>query len=160
MIKDDKSIYRPIVSHGYEYVYPVAPDDFEKLVFDGSPRLRQWQVINIRFGAGLAGSAARRSDFPWLSGLGLVLRASAANALRPLIQRHAEFLRLVAIDGDEVYALNVTTVIDALDEDRSKALSRPRRDDHALQEASIQGPSARRYPPVQTALSLQPNIRE
>ncbi|RUY05075.1 DUF1629 domain-containing protein, partial [Mesorhizobium sp. M7A.F.Ca.CA.004.04.1.1] len=64
------------------------------------------------------GTLRQYSDFPWLGEHVLILRARALKLLRPTLEPYGEFLPLRA---DEAISLfNVTTVIDALDEERSK----------------------------------------
>lgn len=60
------------------------------------------------------------SDFPWYGSHVLILRSDAANGLREIMRPYGEFLPLKGGDGLELF--NATTVLDALDEDRSEII--------------------------------------
>jgi hypothetical protein len=64
------------------------------------------------------GTPRRYSDFPWYGSHVLILRSDAANGLRETMRPSGEFLPLKGGDGLELF--NATTVLDALDEDRSE----------------------------------------
>jgi hypothetical protein len=60
------------------------------------------------------------SDFPWYGSHVLILRSGAAEGLRDTMQPYGEFLPLKGRDGLALF--NATTVLDALDEDRSEII--------------------------------------
>ncbi|EHK53418.1 hypothetical protein [Allomesorhizobium alhagi] len=60
------------------------------------------------------------SDFPWYGSHVLILRSDAANSLRETMGPYGEFLPLKGGDGLELF--NATTVLDALDENRSEIM--------------------------------------
>jgi hypothetical protein len=47
------------------------------------------------------------------------MRRRAVEGLRPMLEAHGEVLPLATDDESELFVLNVTTVLDALDDDRS-----------------------------------------
>ncbi len=119
-------IYEPTVSEGYEWLNTCERNGHEVFQsFDGSRRLPDWTPVRVRLvrtdeGAGVM----RPSDFPLL-GSALVLRNRAVDALREFLDVHGELLPLAPEDEVELVVLNVTTVLDALDEDRSSIMRIP-----------------------------------
>ena len=93
----------------------------EHFDFDGSSRADSWQPVlverNVKWNRG-------RYDLPadmasMTAGDGISLRRSAVEALRDLLEEHGEILPLATEDGVELFAWNITRVIDALDVERS-----------------------------------------
>jgi hypothetical protein len=113
------TIYRPMVAEGFEWVNAVRPADYEVfLSFDGKPRASTWEPLPFRRVRPDARSKFLPSDFPWLGGHALVMRRSAVDALRDLLDANGEVLPLSTTDGVELFVLNAR-VVDALDEARS-----------------------------------------
>ncbi|CDX56793.1 conserved hypothetical protein [Mesorhizobium plurifarium] len=108
------TIHQFAVSEGQEWVLPVDDDAYEAFFgLDGrSLEGRQPPVMRrIEEGERLS------SDFPWLGEHAPLLRRPAVEALAAALRPYGE---LVALRGEEVWLLNVTNVIDALDEARSR----------------------------------------
>jgi hypothetical protein len=70
-------------------------------------------------------SGFKPSDFPWLGSDVLVMRPRAVLALRPMLEAHGEILPLATDDDVKLFALNVTRVLDALDQEKSSILRIP-----------------------------------
>ncbi len=114
-------IYEPLVRTGYEWINTIHDSDYEVFAsFDGRSRAQTWKPVQVKTGRADHRQAFRRSDFPWLGSHALVLRERAVTALRDVVSRHAEILPLAAADGSSMFVLNVLTIVDALDEERSK----------------------------------------
>jgi hypothetical protein len=62
---------------------------------------------------------AKEADFPWYGSHILFMRPRAVEALRPILEKHAEILPVIDDSGAELYAVNVLTVVDGLDEAKS-----------------------------------------
>ncbi|CDX40594.1 conserved hypothetical protein [Mesorhizobium sp. SOD10] len=108
------TIHQFAVSEGQEWVLPVDDDAYETFFsLDGrSIKGREPPVMRrVEEGERLY------SDFPWLGAYAPLLRRPAVDALAAALRPYGE---LVALRGEEVWLLNVTNVIDALDEKRSR----------------------------------------
>ena len=108
------TIHQFAVSEGQEWVLPVDDDAYEAFFgLDGrSLEGRQPPVMRrVEEGERLS------SDFPWLGEHAPLLRRPAVEALAAALRPYGE---LVALRGEEVWLLNVTNVIYALDEARSR----------------------------------------
>lgn len=118
------SIYQLTVPGGYEWALlpePADPDLFERFfTLDGSRR-PDWQPPEMEIlKTGDDGEPLKYSDFPWFLSDAPVLRERAIERLRQDLEPYGEFLPL---DCEEPIALfNVTNVIDALDEPRSRII--------------------------------------
>ncbi|MER9306642.1 hypothetical protein NKJ06_21910 [Mesorhizobium sp. M0293] len=112
-------IYVLSVVEGQEWVLPRQADDYELFAALGGRRQTGWHSPRMEFLRELDdGSPRQHSDFPWLGEEVLILRAKALELLRSTLEPYGEFLSL---RSDEPISLfNVTTVADALDEERSK----------------------------------------
>jgi hypothetical protein len=118
--------YKPSVGKDYEWINTEDADDYEVFIgFDGSPRAAGWRPVRVRRVRMDERSGFEPSDFPWLGGHVLIMRARSVLALRPLLEKHGEVLPLATDDQVRLFALNVTTVIDALDEQKSTILRFP-----------------------------------
>jgi hypothetical protein len=112
--------YAPIPKDHYEWINAIEPADYETfLSFDGSRRAATWTPIKVRRVRADNHHACRASDFPWLGSQVLIMRQRAIDSLRGLFEAHGEILPLTTDDDSHLFALNVTTVLDALDEERS-----------------------------------------
>jgi len=108
------TIHQFAVLEGQEWVLPADDDDFE--FFSG---------LDGRSLGGVAPPVMRRveegerayCDFPWLGEHAPLLRRPAVEALAAFLRPYGE---LVPLRGEEVWLFNVTHVIDALDEARSR----------------------------------------
>lgn len=112
-------IYDSIGATGYEIVLTATYEDDQTLGnLDGKPRLATWKPVLVKRVRGSKREAFRPSDFPYFFSA-LILRRSAVDALRDMLEAHGELLPLQDEGGVELYVLNVRA-IDALDEHRSK----------------------------------------
>ena len=111
-------IYLPRPADGYEGALCVDEDGDEYLVqTDGKACADTWRPVRVRrFSEGRDNQPA---DFPWLGGNALAMRRSAVEALADIFEEGCEILPLATDDDVELFVLNVTRVIDALDMERS-----------------------------------------
>lgn len=118
-------VFAPIVREGYEWVNCVNQDDYEVFAgFDGLPRAGTWKPIRVRRVSAQEGRIAEPSDFPWLGSDALVMRRSAVDALRDILDANGEVLPLSTDDGVDLFVLNAR-VINALDEANSSLMKFP-----------------------------------
>lgn len=119
-------IYEFEVQEGYEWVVPVHEADFEIFRgFDGTARVPDWRAIRMELvTADEHGRPFVPSDIPWLGEHAPVLRERAVSALAPALTGSGEMLPLECADVDLV-VFNTTTVLDALDLDRSELVMFP-----------------------------------
>lgn len=106
-----------------EWAVPANVGDNDVLAtFDGRGRALGWRPLAFRLlTRDEQGRAQKYSDFPWYGEHAPVLRARAADALRPLLSSYGELLPL-ACDDAELEVLNVTRVVSALDLERSEVV--------------------------------------
>src|SRR2546423_13873416 len=105
---------------GFEWIKPLNEADFERFRhFNGTPKSELWKPIPMRLiTSDEAGVSLAKSDMPWLGRHAPVLRQRAWVALHEVLSCFGEFLPL-RCEGSGLHLFNTTTVIDALDEDRS-----------------------------------------
>ncbi|WP_246671063.1 MULTISPECIES: DUF1629 domain-containing protein [unclassified Mesorhizobium] len=107
------TIYEFAVVEGQEWVLPVDEAYYEVFSsLDGTP-LENWDPPVMRR---VSEGDPLYSDFPWLGEHAPLLRKPAVDALKAYLLPHGQ---LIPLRGEEVWLFNVTTVIDALDEERS-----------------------------------------
>jgi hypothetical protein len=87
--------------------------------FDGRPMRDSWSPLEVEIIYDSRHAGRPACDFPLLFGPVPVLSERAAGALGDLIEKHGELLPLRCEEG-RCYAVNVTRVVDALDESRSE----------------------------------------
>ena len=115
-------IFAATTAEGYEWL-ECDVDDAQKIFdFTGVPLGADWKPIRVRRINEVNGKTLARSDFPSLLPYRLAMRRSAAEALSSFFQTSGELLPLRADDGSDLVILNVTRVLDALDEQRSDVL--------------------------------------
>lgn len=118
-------ILEPMVHEGYEWINCVKPADYEVFAgFDGSSRGATWRPIPVRRVRADEHHEVKPSDFPWLGSDALVMRRSAVDALRDILDANGELLPLSTDDGVELFVLNAR-VLDALDEPNSSLMKFP-----------------------------------
>lgn len=118
-------IYEPLVAEGYEWINACDDHDYETfLALNGQPRAATWKPVNVRRVRADDRQAFRPSDFPWLGSHALIMRRTAVEALRDVLDRHGEVLPLHTEDGVELFVFNAQ-VIDALDEAHSSITKFP-----------------------------------
>ena len=100
----------------YENINPVEKKDADYYQsFDGSPKLQTWRTMKVERMEPALGREL--GDAP---GFNIpVLRKRALDCLLPFILDDVEVLPL-ELEGEILYAINVTTVLDAIDYSRSK----------------------------------------
>jgi hypothetical protein len=114
-------IFQPLVKEGFEWINACAESDYEIfLSFDGSSRASTWKPVKVRRVRADERQAAKASDFPWLGAHALVMRRQVIDTIGDLLSKYGEILPLSTEDGTELFVLNVTNVLDALDEKRSE----------------------------------------
>ena len=86
---------------------------------DGSSLADGWTAIPVESMSPHESGASRPSVFPWCGSHVVVMRQGALDVLRPMIERYGEILPL-ASGGEPLSMLNVTTVVDGLDQERSE----------------------------------------
>ena len=117
--------FEPLVREGYEWINCLNQADYEFFAgFDGSPHIAGWNPIPVRRVRADSRQAFKPSDFPWLGSRALVMRRSAVDALRDILDRNGEILPLSTDDGVDLFVLNAR-VIDALDEASSSLTKFP-----------------------------------
>lgn len=119
-------IYEFEVREGYEWVVPRNEADFGVFrAFDGERRRESWRPVAVRLvKEDEQGRPLLESDVPWLGKHAPVFRDSATEALGGLLSGGGELLPLENEEAD-LRVLNVTAVLDALDEERSTLVKFP-----------------------------------
>lgn len=119
-------IYEFEVCEGYEWVAPLKDADFEIFrAFDGSRRRESWKPVAVRLvKEDEQGRRLLESDVPWLGKHSPVLRSRAVEGLGSLLSGNGELLPLESEEA-KLEVLNVTSVLDALDEERSTLVRFP-----------------------------------
>ncbi len=121
------NVFQITAPEGFEWVLPINEQDFAVLRFDGSARQASWVPIKMRrLTTNEQGRLLAASDFPSCSGGDmLLLRQNAVDALGAVLMGYGEILALECSDGAPLWTFNVTTLVNALDEGRSKLLRMP-----------------------------------
>jgi hypothetical protein len=113
-------IYTPAPLEGAEWItlHDADPEQWEMLVALQGPVGHGWQAPRMSFIRKLEDGAARQySECPWCLHGVLIIRDRALGSLMPLLQRHGEILPLQC--DEPVSLFNATTIVDALDQERS-----------------------------------------
>jgi hypothetical protein len=119
------TIYEPLVAAGYEWINICRDEDYETLLALNGERLgAKWTPVKVRLVRADGRHEFRSSDFPWLGRHALVMRRTAVDALRELLEAHGEILPLATLDGVELYVFNCG-VVDALNEELSSVVRFP-----------------------------------
>ena len=114
------AIYDRQLAKGYEMINTVnGYDDAQALLnLCGPSRKQTWNPILVQRDVPGRYKKVRIADLPWNS-CALVMRASAVEALRDILEAHGEVLPLATLDGTELFVFNPRFVIDAIDKERS-----------------------------------------
>jgi len=96
-----------------------SPLQYFREHFVGLPMKGAWQPPEIDARGG--GCKAIPDFLSWMLSAPVV-SSKARQALEPLIAPHAEFLPLPQVRGSDLWAANVITLVDCLDEGRSRIL--------------------------------------
>lgn len=119
------NFFEPLVREGYEWVNCVDQADYEVFAgFDGSLIADRWKPISVRRVRPDERRDVKPSDFPWLGTNALVMRQSAVDALRDILDANGEVLPLATDDGVQLSVLNAR-IVDALDEANSSLMKFP-----------------------------------
>lgn len=111
-------VYCLSVLEGQEWILPSDPSDLELFfALDGSSITRWSQPMMQILRVDEDGKERFYSDFPWLGAYAPILTMRAAEALKNILRRYGQLLPL---GGEYVLLFNVTCVLDALDEQKSK----------------------------------------
>ncbi len=114
------AVYDSMDATGYEIANTTSYEDSQILrSFDGSSRKDTWKPILMRLSRANKRQAGKPADLPCRYG-SLVLRRSAVDALRDILDIHGELLPLGNEDGVELFVFNTRFMIDALDMERSE----------------------------------------
>lgn len=107
------TIYKFEVIEGQEWIFPADDGDYETFfAMDGSV-IQDWTAPVMK----LDTADRTYSDFPWLGEHAPILKKPAIDALAPILVKYGQ---LLPIKGEEVWLFNATTVLDALDHERSR----------------------------------------
>lgn len=161
-----KRVYTPTVAEGWEWALPLNESENMTIVEAfGKPLGDRWTPIQMKvLRQDERGRPWREADMPWMGNHLLILRPRAVSALRDLCLEAGELLPLACDDADLV-AWNVTTVVDALDHERSKiARFTSGRimsiKQHFFRPDVVEGLTAFRIPEVRTSIFVGPAFAE
>jgi hypothetical protein len=117
------NIYSIWHSEGYERFLPVDRNQYDLLIFDGTPRAASWKPIRMRrLRFTERGQFPQPCDFPAGSGGTYQIMSHVAREKIGLhIEKYGEFLPL-GCEWGKFWAFHVTRFVDALDEDASDVL--------------------------------------
>lgn len=119
-------------SRGYEMVNVGDAAGYDQfLQLDGSRKGATWKPVRVQRTRATLREAGRPSDAPFSFSGALVLRRSAVDALRDILDAHGELLPLEDEGGVELYVYNAWA-LDALDQ----KLSQGPRDENGRLEAA------------------------
>lgn len=108
-------IYEPMVARDYEWVNCIDEDDYEVIMqLNGLPVKSRWRPIKVKLVRADQRQECRRSDFPWLGSHAIIMRESAVNALRDIIENCCELLPIQTDDDARLWLCNAQ-VLDAVD---------------------------------------------
>jgi hypothetical protein len=118
-VSRETKVYKLVTGEGFEWLMPVEERDFDRLRFDGHSRAGDWKPVQMRrLMVSGEGRKLKPCDFPACSS-DLILSGRAKEEIGNQLQKYGELLPLACADG-EFWTLNVTTLIDALDEGASQ----------------------------------------
>ncbi|OQW53159.1 MAG: hypothetical protein A4S14_02190 [Proteobacteria bacterium SG_bin9] len=110
------AVYTFEVGEDQEWIFPADESDYERFyALDGSV-IADWRPPTMRIDR----EAKTYSDLPWLGEHLIFLKKPAAEILRPVLLQYGQ---LLPVHGEEVWLFNATTVIDALDHERSQIVT-------------------------------------
>jgi len=114
-------VYELTLADGQEWTMPKVLEDNHVLSDLRGQHQLHWTPIGMDLlTEDDKGTPRGYSDFPWYGSSVLILRSDAAHSLRETTRPYGEFLPLKGGDGLELF--NATTVLDALDENRSEII--------------------------------------
>jgi hypothetical protein len=119
--KEHLKVYKLVALDGFEWLLPVEREDLDKLRFDGTSRAASWTPIKVyRLRTTENGAPLVPGDFPPGCG-GFTISRNAKEMLGSTLEEAGELLQLNNDDA-EFWTLNVTRLVDALDEAQSKVI--------------------------------------
>jgi len=107
------TLYKFEVIEGQEWIFPADDDDYVTFFAMDGHVIRHWRAPVMK----LDTTDRTYSDFPWLGEHAPILKKPAVDALAPVL---VEYGQLLPLKGEEVWLLNVTTILDALDQEESR----------------------------------------
>jgi len=111
------TIYKFAVFENQEWIFPVDDDEFETFFAMDGRVIQDWALPVMRMvEAEEEAEEPSYSDFPWLGEHAPILKQPAVEALAPVLTQYGQLLPL---KGEDVWLFNVTTVLDALDKEKS-----------------------------------------
>ena len=113
------TIYDTLNAKGYEIVTCESYDDIRQLAdLGGASRKGDWTPPRVARARPSRRGGNKLADLPQ-SSLAFIMRPSAVDALRDILEAHGEVLPLATNDGVELFVFNPRFVIDAIDKERS-----------------------------------------
>lgn len=110
------TIYKFAVFENQEWIFPVDDTAFETFFAMDGRVIQDWAPPVMRMVVAEGAEEPSYSDFPWLGEHAPILKKPAVDALAPMLTRYGQLLPL---KGENVLLFNVTTVLDALDKEKS-----------------------------------------
>lgn len=111
------TIYKFAVLEDQEWIFPVDDAHFETFLAMDGRAIQDWAPQVMRMVEAEQGAEEPSySDFPWLGEHAPILKKPAVDALAPVLTQYGQLLPL---KGENVWLFNVTTVLDALDREKS-----------------------------------------
>lgn len=117
------NVYKLRYGEGFEWLLPVDTGAFEQLRFNGTPQKDSWKPVQMRrLKVSDAGRPLAACDFPACSGGDMfIINRAAKEKIGSHLEQFGELLPLACDEGD-FWTLNVTCLVNALDENNSQLL--------------------------------------
>ncbi len=113
-------IYKRLNTTGYEFVNGVTYEDGQVFAdFDGTSRKEGWVPPLVERGRATKRSSNKPADLPYAHGA-FLLRRSAVEALKDVLEAHGELLPVATEDGVELFVHNVLGTRNVLDMERTE----------------------------------------
>ncbi len=106
------TVYSFEVAEGQEWILPADQDHFEMFFAMDGRVITDWDPPVMA----IERDERTYSDFPWLGEHVPFLKKPAVEALGPVLLKYGQ---LLPVRGEDVWLFNATTVLDALDRERS-----------------------------------------
>ena len=107
------TVYTFEVVEGQEWIFPADTNHFELFYAMDGRVIPDWDAPIMEINR----EERSYSDFPWLGEQVPFLRRPAVETLEPILLKHGQ---LLPVRGEDVWLFNVTAVLDALDQERSR----------------------------------------
>jgi fermentation-respiration switch protein FrsA (DUF1100 family) len=107
------TVHKFQVVEDQEWIFPADDDDYETFFALDGRVIQDWIAPVMK----LDTAGRTYSDFPWLGEHAPILKKPAVEALAPVLAEHGQ---LLPMKGEAVWLFNATTVLDALDHERSR----------------------------------------